>query len=179
MSDVETICEGRFLRLVKRGRWEYATRKTATGVVAIVALTPDDKVIIVEQSRPPAGGRVIELPAGLAGDEGNDELLVTAARRELQEETGYVAESWTRLTCGLSSSGLTDEAVTFFLAEGLTRAGAGGGVDGEAITVHEVAFEQVADWLAVQVGEGAQFDLKLLAGLYAAQPWRSRKHDSQ
>ncbi len=72
MSDVETVCEGRFLRLVKRGRWEYATRKTVTGVVAIVAMTADDKVIIVEQGRPPAGGRVIELPAGLAGDESKD-----------------------------------------------------------------------------------------------------------
>ena len=162
-----TIAEGRFLRLVRRGRWEFATRKGSRGVVAIVALTADEKVVLVEQERPAVGGRVIELPAGLVGDEDDAETALAAAKRELEEETGYVAESWTRLTSGLSSGGLTDESVVFFRAENLRRVGAGGGVGGEAITVHEAPVAEVMAWLERKGEEGVRFDLKLLAGLWA------------
>ncbi|NOX58921.1 MAG: NUDIX hydrolase [Planctomycetes bacterium] len=147
------------------------TRKKASGVVAIVAITPENKVVLVEQNRPPAGGRVIELPAGLAGDEIESESLVVAAQRELVEETGYIAKSWSELICGLSSSGLTDEAVTFFHAKNLCRVGSGGGVANESIRIHEVHVGHVATWINEQIRIGMMIDLKLLAGLFAAQLW--------
>src|SRR5436190_19258340 len=71
MSDHSTPSiqwEGKFLRVLKCGRWEYADRVGATGGVVIVAITNDGKLILTEQYRIPVTQRVIELPAGLAGN---------------------------------------------------------------------------------------------------------------
>lgn len=63
--DTKTHDAGRFLNLVSKDGWEYATRTGSTGVVAITA---DDHVLLIEQFRPPVDRFVIEIPAGLAGD---------------------------------------------------------------------------------------------------------------
>ena len=99
MANSETVAEGKFIRLVRKGTWEYVTRKGVCGIVAMVALTDDGKLVFVEQDRPPVGKRVVELPAGLAGDKAGeeDEALADAARRELLEETGYEALSMVRV----------------------------------------------------------------------------------
>jgi len=174
MTDVKpkTIWIGRHLSMVARGTWEYATRNTQRPAVGIVAVTADNKVVLVEQYRPPVDRTVIELPAGLAGDTAGaeHESLVEAARRELLEETGYSASQWTELACGYSSPGLTDESIVLFLAEGLTKRGFGGGDTGEAIILHEIPLDRVFDWLREH---GHRVDLKLLAGLYAAQRHRA------
>lgn len=167
----EPLYTGKFLSLVKRGRWEYATRTQATGVVAVVALHDDGRVVLIEQHRPAVDASVLELPAGLAGDEDDEESLLTAAKRELEEETGYVAEQWVQLSTSFPSPGLTDEAITFFLARGLSKTGAGGGVAGESIVVHEVARDQVNDRLRTAERKGQQIDMKVLAGLYAAHAY--------
>ncbi|QDU90347.1 ADP-ribose pyrophosphatase [Pirellulimonas nuda] len=166
-QESRVLYAGRHLTMVARGHWEYATRNTARPSVGIVAITDAGDVVLVEQHRPPVGRSVIELPAGLSGDiAGNeDEALVEAARRELLEETGYVAARWTELCTGYSSPGLTDESITLYLAQGLRRQGAGGGDASEAITIHEVPLAEVLNWLSAR---GAAADLKLLAGLYAA-----------
>ena len=90
----EVIYEGKHVRLVRRGEWEYVTRKNVTGIVGIVAVTDEGKLLLVEQPRPPLNRNVIELPAGLAGDVAGQEgeELANAARRELLEETGYAGE---------------------------------------------------------------------------------------
>src|SRR5205085_12602765 len=89
------LYDGKHIQLVRRDRWEYARRKNLTGIVAIVAVTGDGKLILVEQYRPPVGARGIELPAGLAGDAAGEEseALAAAARRELLQETGYGARA--------------------------------------------------------------------------------------
>lgn len=162
-----SVYKGRHLSMLNRGGWEYATRNVARPAVGIVAVTEVGDVLLVEQHRPPVAERVVELPAGLSGDIAGkeDEPLVEAAKRELLEETGYVARRWTELLTGYSSPGLTDESITLFLAEGLTREGAGGGDESESITVHEVPLGEVLSWLQ---SKAAVADLKLLAGLYAA-----------
>jgi ADP-ribose pyrophosphatase len=154
--------------MLARGRWEFVTRNTTRPAVGIVAITDDGKVVLVEQYRPPVARNVVEIPAGLTGDiEGSeDEALVEAAKRELMEETGYAAKHWTQLGGGYSSPGLTDESIVLFLAEGLERRHAGGGDENEQITVHEVAWDGVVTWLNER---NVRVDLKLLAGLYAAQ----------
>lgn len=83
----QIIAETRFLRLIKRGRWDFVQRVNTTGVVCLFPLTADARVILVEQFRPPVNAPVIEFPAGLAGDlEGQEaEALETAALRELVE----------------------------------------------------------------------------------------------
>jgi ADP-ribose pyrophosphatase len=158
--------------MVKRGKWEYVTRTTTQPAVAIVAITDNDCIVLVEQFRPPIGDRVIELPAGLTGDvEGaEEETLVESAQRELFEETGYEAASWTKLIGGYSSPGLTDEFIVIFLAEGLTKTGSGGGDGHEAITVHEVPMTEVTKWLA----RAKNVDFKVFAGLFAMQSRSAR-----
>ena len=88
---VETLYEGRWLSLRKRGRWEYAERNNPAGAVIILAVTPEDKVLFVEQYRVSILKHTIEMPAGLVGDEAghHDESALIAAQRELEEETGY------------------------------------------------------------------------------------------
>src|SRR5512142_3214140 len=104
-SDRQTIAEGKYLRFVKRGRWEYVERTQVSGIVGVLAVTDDNKLILVEQYRPPLQNPVIELPAGLAGDTPGTagEALAIAARRELLEETGYEASGMELLTNGVVS----------------------------------------------------------------------------
>jgi ADP-ribose pyrophosphatase len=104
---------------------------------------------------------VLELPAGLAGDDGGEEELVTAARRELVEETGYEAGQMRLLFAGLSSAGLSDETITFFRATDLKKVGPGGGDAHEKIQVHEVDLAELPDWLARQGERGVLVDLKV------------------
>ena len=87
---VETLYDGQWLRMKRRGHWEYAERSHGNGMaVIIIAATPDDRVLFVEQYRVPLGKRTIEMPAGLVGDDHAHDTLESAARRELIEETGW------------------------------------------------------------------------------------------
>jgi ADP-ribose pyrophosphatase len=165
------IAKGRYLTFVDDGGWEYVTRPGVAGVVVIVAVTEDRKLVLVEQYRPPVQKRVIELPAGLVGDiEGKrDESMATAAERELEEETGYRAREMALLFEGPIAVGVSDEVLSFFHARGLERVGEGGGDDTEDIIVHEVPLEGLEDFLAVQSSRGLAVDPKIFAGLYLAR----------
>jgi ADP-ribose pyrophosphatase len=164
------LAEGRHVRLVDEDGWEYVERNAATGIVVIVAVTGDDRLLLVEQFRPPVAARVLELPAGLAGDVvGHEqEALATAARRELLEETGYQAGELTWLAQGPPSAGLSSEVVSFFRASNLRRAGPGGGDASEAITLHEVALGSLDAWLRERSQAGILVDPKIHAGLRLA-----------
>jgi ADP-ribose pyrophosphatase len=166
--------EGKFLRVIKCGRWEYADRLGTTGAVAIVALTDDAKLVLTEQYRIPVACRVVELPAGLAGDAPGQaaEAFAQAARRELLEETGYEAREMIRLASGPPSAGLASEIVTLFQATGLRRVAAGGGDAHEQIQVHEVALADVDQWLKQKMAQGTLVDPKVYAGLYL---WRQSR----
>jgi len=168
----EILHQGRFLSYHRTARgWEYVTRTNAKGCVAILAETDDQRIILVEQHRPPVGRPVIELPAGLAGDlpRQEHEPLVVAAKRELKEETGYEAKHWTALLEGTSSAGMTDELVTIFYATGLTKMTEGGGVHGEDIRVHYVHRSDVVKWCRDREAEGKRVDFKIFAALYLAR----------
>lgn len=165
----ETILyEGRFIRAKARGHWEYVSRKDASGVVVLVATTPDDRLLLVEQFRAPVGARVIELPAGLAGDIQGKELeaLEEAAARELEEETGWLPKTIVALVSGPVSAGLTSEVVSFFRATDLVRTGDGGGDEHEDIEVHSVPVSEVPAWLAAKSTAGVLVDPKVYSALY-------------
>ena len=161
----DILHSGRFLELVSLNGWEYARRVKATGVVAILPIHTDGKMVLVEQFRPAAGGPVIEWPAGLVGDEDDAESHLIAAKRELLEETGYEAKVWKRVGEGMSSAGLTDEAVVFYLAQDLTQVAEGGGVGGENITKHEVLSGDLPGWIEQMKRAGKKLDVKIYAGL--------------
>lgn len=163
--------EGRWLRLVREGRWEFTERRRTTGVVVIVALTGDERLVLVEQYRPALKCPVIELPAGLAGDEEHfkGEELAEAARRELLEETGYEAGQMERLITGPPTSGLTSEAVTLFRATHLRRVHEGGGDEKESIIVHEVPLPELYAWTRRMADRGRLIDPKVFSGAYFAE----------
>jgi len=167
----ETVFTGRHCEVRRVGVWEYVARRRVAGVVAVLAITSERKILLVEQYRPPLDRRVVELPAGLAGDvTGSEhEALAEAAHRELVEETGFRAAGFEFLGEGPSSAGLTNEVISFFRAHQLTRTGAGGGDGSENITVHEVPIDSLVGWLSARRSEGCLVDYKINAALDLAR----------
>ncbi|MGH8157206.1 MAG: NUDIX hydrolase [Rhodanobacter sp.] len=167
-APVETLYEGRWLSLRKRGRWEYAERNNPGGAVIILAVTPDDKVLFVEQYRVSILQNTIEMPAGLVGDMAGqaDESVQLAAQRELEEETGYRCQRVDFVHRGPSSSGMSTEMIAFVRAWELEKVGPGGGDETENIVVHEVPRLEAGAWLFARAAEGYSIDPKLFAGLW-------------
>ncbi|HZH43899.1 MAG TPA: NUDIX hydrolase [Lysobacter sp.] len=164
---IETVYEGRWLRMRRRGRWEYVERVHGDGMaVIILAVTPEDRVLFVEQYRVPLQARTIEMPAGLVGDESHHDSLEDAARRELVEETGWEPGQVEVLLIGPTSAGMSSERIAFVRARDLRRVGAGGGTEDEGITVHEVPRAEAPAWLVQKQREGYAIDLKLWSGLW-------------
>lgn len=162
---IETLHQTKFLELVQCDRWQWVRRPHP--VVCIVAMTDDRRVLLIEQNRVPVDARVIELPAGLVGDEGDAaESMVEAGRRELLEETGYEAESLCEIFVGVTSAGLTDEVSTFLLAKGIRKVVEATGTGDERIEQHLVPLDDVDAWLAERQRAGRKVDARVIAGLY-------------
>lgn len=167
-EDCTLLYEGDWLRLVKRGQWESCERTHGKDglAVLVIAVTPDDHVLFVDQYRVPLGARTIEMPAGLVGDDHDHDTLESAARRELVEETGWQAGRIDVLLLGPTSSGMSNERIAFARARDLVKVGEGGGVGNEDITVHAVPRATAPAWLMRKHAEGYELDLKLWAGLW-------------
>jgi ADP-ribose pyrophosphatase len=123
------------------------------GAVVVLAVDDRDRALVLEQYRHPVGARLVELPAGLLDEPGEDPLQT--AVRELREEGLLLAERWTELMSTYSSPGLSSERVTYFLAEGLGPAPDRGGFE----PAHEEA-DMTTAWVPVS---------ELLAGVLAGQ----------
>ena len=158
------VFEGKKIFVATRGGWEFVERRSAKEAVAIIAVTEDGRLILTEQYRRPVDARVIDLPAGLVGDEGGHDPAETA-KKELREETGWSCREVELLAKGPTSPGITTEIVSLYRGRGLSRVGEGGGVGGEDITVHEVPLRDVRSWLDKQ---NALIDLKIWGALYFA-----------
>jgi 8-oxo-dGTP pyrophosphatase MutT (NUDIX family) len=88
------------------------------GAVAVVALDPDDRLMMIYQYRHAVGRRLWEIPAGLLDVHGEDPAVT--ARRELAEEVGLAAADWSVLVDSTPSPGFSDESVRIYLASGLS-----------------------------------------------------------
>jgi ADP-ribose pyrophosphatase len=163
-----TLGEGRFLRLVERDGWELVERPGVHEIAVVVAVSETGELVLIEQHRPPVGAEVLELPAGLVGDE-EAETLEAGARRELLEETGYLAATLEVLTAGPTSAGLTSEVVTLLWAPSVRRVSAGGGTGRERIRVHAVPVAEAAAWMVGRQAAGTLIDPKVWAGLWFAE----------
>jgi len=168
MSSKEIVASGKFLQLVSVDGWEFVERGSCTGVVAIVAVTERGELILTEQYRKPVDRRVIDLPAGLAGDIAGEELepLERAAQRELVEETGYDAQKFEFLTQCPTSPGLTNEVIAYFRAKDVRQVSDGGGDESEDILVHTIPLATIDDWLKSFSAETTLIDPKVYAALY-------------
>ena len=163
----ELVWEGRFIAAKRRGKWEYVSRTRGVSAAVILAME-EGHVLLVEQFRAPLQSRCLELPAGLIGDDAEGEGAESAAIRELEEETGYRAERMVDLGRFYASPGMSSEGFTLLRAEGLTRIGEGGGVEGEDIVLHRVPVAEVPAFIAAKRSEGCAMDVKLLILLAAS-----------
>nr|WP_037552833.1 NUDIX hydrolase [Sphingomonas sp. URHD0057] len=155
------MCEGRFVRAMRRGKWEFAGRTNQIRAVVILA-EYEGKVILVDQPRVPLEARCIELPAGLVGDTDPNATIEGTAIKELEEETGFTAERVERLGDFHASPGMLSESFTLVRAHGLRRIGEGGGDDNEDIAVHLVARGDIPNFIEQKRAEGFAVDVKLL-----------------
>jgi ADP-ribose pyrophosphatase len=126
---------------------------------ATVALDDSDNVLLVRQPRPAVGARLLELPAGLV-DPGEEPI--DCARRELQEETGYVARRVEPLVSFYTSPGFTNELIHIFVATHLEELQAKHD-EGEEIEVVRMLLDAAIE----QVLRGEISDAKTVTGLLA------------
>jgi len=142
------------------------------GAVAIAALDPDDRLMMIYQYRHAVGRRLWEMPAGLLDQAGEDPL--ETARRELAEEVGLAATEWSVLIDVTPSPGFSDESVRVYLATGLTDIGRPelGSDDEEAeLEMHWVALDDAVAMVFDSVWAAGMVFLSLpmaLAGVAAA-----------
>lgn len=164
----KVIAKGNWVELVEDEGWEYTNRIRGTSAVIIPTLTKDNEYIFVEQFRKPVDGNTIEWPAGLVGDEDGqeDEDIVVAACRELEEEAGYKANVTVHTGSYAASAGAISEMLNFVLCMGCEQVGEGGGIDGENITVHVVPKDDVMTWMNARAEEGFILDAKLYSGIF-------------
>jgi ADP-ribose pyrophosphatase len=127
------------------------------GAVAVVALLGDGRVVIERQHRYPHRRDFLEIPAGKLEP---GEPHFETAKRELREETGYVAREWTRLGVIHNAVAYSDEAIELWLARGLEQRGAK--LDaGEFLEVLALPLDEAL----AMVRDGRITDAKTVAGL--------------
>jgi ADP-ribose pyrophosphatase len=128
--DSRDAYRGRYLGLrvdtIERADGSRSTRDIVDhpGAVAMLALDPDERVLLVRQWRTPTGGALLEIPAGTLDREpdGGTEDPEAAARRELEEETGYRAGRWQKLGEFWTAPGFATELMHLYLATELAPA---------------------------------------------------------
>jgi 8-oxo-dGDP phosphatase len=90
-----------------------------TGAVAVLAFNEKEELLLMKQYRRPVGKFLMELPAGLLDVPG--ESLIDCAKRELAEEAGLDAANWSELISFHTTPGGNNEAITVFVAKGLSE----------------------------------------------------------
>jgi ADP-ribose pyrophosphatase len=161
--DGEEVFSGRLLKVHRdrvrlpdgsEGVREYIRHP---GAVAVVALFDDGRVLLERQYRYPHRRDFIEIPAGKL-DPG--EAHLDTAKRELLEETGYVAAEWRRLGIIHNAIGYSDEGIELWLARGLELR-AQKLEQGEFLEVFTLPLAQAR----AMVRDGRITDAKTVAGL--------------
>ena len=160
----QVVWAGKFITAKVRGKWEYVARSRGIRAAVILAIDEEDHVLLVEQYRVPLGKPCLELPAGLVGDDDSapGEDATAAARRELEEETGYRAGRMEIVGEFYSSPGMVSESFTLLRAHDLVQVGPGGGTESEQITVHRVPRAKLSAFIAERRAKGDAMDVKLL-----------------
>jgi ADP-ribose pyrophosphatase len=128
------------------------------GAVAVLALLDNGNLVMERQYRYAPQREFIELPAGKI-DHGED--ILVCAKRELLEETGYVAIEWIHLTTAWPCIGYADERMEYFLARGLTHQGSTLD-DGEFLEVFELSLQDAIEWIRL----GKINESKTIVGLF-------------
>lgn len=144
----------------------HATRELVLhhGAVAVLAVTNEQKIVLVRQFRKPLERDTLEIPAGKI-DPGEENDPIHTAKRELEEETDYQANEWKEIVGMYSTPGFSDEFLTIYEAKHLTKAARplAQGED-EFLQCEELTLSEVKDAIA----SGLICDAKTL---YAVTYW--------
>lgn len=129
---------------------------------AIVPVLPDGKILLLHQFRYPARDYILEIPAGVVNPGESPEAC---ARRELEEETGYVPGEMTSLGSFMLAPGYCDEIIYLFLATGL-------GVGKQALEISEVitVVPRTLEEIEEMIQSGKIVDAKTVIGILLAFP---------
>jgi len=161
----ETVFRGKIWD-VARETFDYNGQKLVRefvqhpGAVGVLALDEQQRVLLIRQYRHPVRSYLWEIPAGLLDVPGEERLA--AAKRELMEETGYEAGSWSKLMDFMTTPGGNDEVITIFLAQNLQHVGHNLELEGEEV-------DMLKEWFPLK-STGKCF------GLGDPEPNRSRWH---
>jgi ADP-ribose pyrophosphatase len=162
--DTELVYQGDFIQVRKdnvrlpdgkTGSREYINHP---GAVAVLALLDNGNLVMERQFRYAPQREFIELPAGKI-DHGED--ILVCAKRELLEETGYVASEWVHLATAWPCIGYADERMEYFLARGLSHQGRKLD-DGEFLEVFELSLTEALEWIRL----GKINESKTIVGLF-------------
>lgn len=167
------VFSGQFIQVIndtiKLPDGKLATREWVKhgGAVAIIAITENNEIILERQYRHPVQQIMLEIPAGKL--EVNEDPL-EAAKREMLEETGYSAQTWTELGTCLACIGYSNEQITYYLATDLSL-GKQSLDDGEFLEVITLPIAKCMEYAYTN----QLTDSKTLAGLMLYQGYLSSK----
>lgn len=164
--DSQMMYDGRIIKVYKDnveladGKKSFREVVRHSGGVVILAFKDEDTILLVKQYRYPIGETVLELPAGKL-EKGEDPF--EAAKRELEEETGYCANKWTDLGYINTSPGFSDEKLYLYLAQDLEYTHCHPD-KGEIIQAFEYKYDDVLN----MIDNGEINDAKTICGLMRA-----------
>lgn len=144
--------------LLSNGEKHFREVVEHPGGVVIIPVMDNNRIILVRQWRYPVGQELIELPAGKL-NKGEDPF--PAAKRELEEETGYRADTWESLGFIYTAPGFCDEKLYFYKASNLEFSRTNPDF-GEIIEPLIVDIDKAKN----MIKEGKILDAKTVAGLY-------------
>lgn len=154
---------------------EYRSGNTGVREVAIhpggavvIPVKNDGKIILVKQFRYPFQKSLLEFPAGKL-DENEDPL--TCAVRELEEETGYKSENFTKLGKIYTAPGYCTEILHIFLASDLSAGEINREEGEEGMEIHEMSINEVENL----INQGEIVDSKTIAGIYYLKNFNGEK----
>ena len=133
------------------------------GATAVIPFLDDKRIVLLKQYRHALKKYIWEVPAGTLDPR---EEIISCAKRELIEETGYSAGQWHRLGEITPVPGYSNERIHIFLATGLQPADQNLDAD-EVIQVQAVDFLKAIE----MIGDGEIQDAKSIAGLFLASQW--------
>lgn len=161
--------------------WTYAhrpnTKSAQSDAVVIIPILHENKdkyIIFLETRRPPIYAEnkaetCIELPAGLIGDVRNNESIIEAAKTELLEETGYIADKIQLIIENSSSSGgCLSETIAYTIADIIDtkQKEIPSSDNGVIVAHHKINIKNINEWIITQAKEKKSVSSQTLGALY-------------